>query len=364
MKQDNIIEKKQLQREGLDKPINVGFLKTRDNDFDTTKSFLIISMIIAHSFQRMWVFKYDMNLTYYVIIGFVFLAGLTLGSVFYDKLLSNRSQFSWYVFSRGLKLFIIFLLTNTIIILLSPQLLSQLLVSEPHDIFLALMDTKRRINTQGVIFSFLVLVPISLTFIFGLPLLIWKNKTLDWFLLSVIIIALWIIEITGNLDYYTVDLMIVGCIGVLLAKILTAVNWIAFRSVLSKWILPIFICYFVYQAGLVAGNPDAHFLVQHYIIVTILLLLAIYLVSYRLKLTSFVIVGLLNHGLAKYMLFAYLFHIFFLVILGKFVSRGNFCFALVIGLFTFALTISAGLTVDLLTKKNKAFNKLYAFIFK
>jgi hypothetical protein len=199
----------------------------------------------------------------------------------------------------------------------------------------------------------------------GLSLLIWKNRTLDWILLITGFIALWVIETTRILNYYAPKLMIVGCIAILLSKLLNSINWMALRAPLSKWIIPIFVFYIAYQAALVVYNPDAQILMQHYIIVTALLLLAVYLSSYRLKLTAFRLVGLLNRCLAKYMLFAYLFHILFLIILGKFIgSRGNWCFAMAISLLTLVVTILAGFTVDVLTKKYKMFNKLYALIFK
>lgn len=345
-------------------PIKSGFLKTRDNDFDTTKSFLVASMIIGHSFQRMGNFIYDRNLTYYVPYGFVFLAGLTLGGVFYEKLLSDRSQYSWQVLSRGLKLFVIFLVGNAIVIMISPHLLSQFLSLEPYEMFLALINSERGNYNHSFYFSFVILVPISLTFMSSLAFLIWKNSTLDRLFLFVGMIALWIIETIDILDYYAVKLMIVGCIGVLLSKVLTSVNWMAIRTALSKWILPILICYIVYQSVLIFINQEARVFAQHYIIITSLLLLVVYLSSYRLNLTSFGIVSLFNRGLAQYMLFAYLFHIFFLVTLGKFVSRGNLYFAIVMGLLTIAVTTSVGLTVNVLTKRYNSLNKLYSLIFK
>lgn len=364
MKQGNFTDKKKSQIKNEIKPINRGFLKARDSDFDTTKSFLIISMIVAHSIQKMFISLYDRNLTYYVPIGFVFLSGLTLGGVFFDKLLSNRNQFSWHVLSRGLKLLIIFLILNLILILISPHLLKLLLSSKSSEIFLALINSERGGNNPSIFFSFVVLVPIAFTFIFGFTLLIWKNNKLDWALIALGIIALWIIEKTGNLDYYAVKLTIIGCIGILLAKMLHSANWLNMISKLSKWVIPIFICYIVYQAVLIVINQDAALLPQHYIFVTTLLLLTVYLTSYRLELTSFKMVELINRGLAKHMLFAYLFHILFLTILQKFVSRGNVYFTIVVSLLTIVVTTSAGLIVNAMTKKYRTFNKLYAFIFK
>ena len=104
--------------------------------------------------------------------------------------------------------------------------------------------------------------------------------------------------------------------------------------------------------------------VGDYLNVTVLLLLAVYLTSYRIGLIDFNLVQPLNKSLAKHMLFVYLFHLLFINILAKFIGRGNLYFASGISLLTLAVTTLAGLSVDALTGKYKTINRLYSLVFR
>jgi hypothetical protein len=335
------------------------FLERRDDDFDIVKSFLVVSMIVAHAFQWFYIPIYNKNLTYYVLIGFVFLSGLTVGSVYREKFMTKPFIYTWSILLRALKLLAIFVLANALIMLLYPDMIRQARMLGPTDLFVSAL-----LRDGAARFSFAVLVAISFTFVGSVALLGLRNRSLDLLFLGFGISALWVIEITGNFDYYTVKMTIVGLIGVLSGKALGCVDWEKMKSTLSKWTFAIWGCYIVYQAALLVYNEEWKLHVGHYINVTIILLLAVYLTSYRIGLICFGVVESLNRSLAKHMLFAYLYHLIFLRFLAKFVGRGDFLFATLISLFTLAVTILGGLSVDALTGKYKTLNRTYALVFR
>lgn len=335
------------------------FLERRDDDFDIVKSFLVVSMIIAHSFQHLYIPVYNKHFTYYVLVGFVFLSGLSVGSIYRGKFLTMPIVTGWAILSRALKLLGIFLFANTMIVLLYPGSLLQISKLGLTDLFVSAL-----LRDGQVRFSFAVLIAISFTFIVSILLLSWRSWLVDILLLGIGISALWFIEITGNFNYYTINMTIVGLIGVLAGKILSWVNWEVIRSNLSKWYFAVWACYITYQAALIALDETWEFQVGHYLNVTIFLLLALYLTSYRFGLIKYRVAGLLNKSLANYMLFAYLFHIIFLRLLATFIGRGNLRYTISVSLFTLAITILAGLSVAALTAKYKTLNRMYSLIFK
>jgi hypothetical protein len=335
------------------------FLEGRDQDFDIVKTFLVISMVIAHAFQWFYIPIYNKNLTYYVLIGFVFLSGLTVGGVYQERFLTKPSTYTWAILLRAMKLLGIFLFANALIILLYPAALWQ-----ARNLPLTDLLASALLRDEAFRFSFSVLVAISFTFVGSVALLRWRRCFLDPIFLGFGISALWIIEITGHFDYYTVKMTIVGLIGVLSGKILGFFEWEKLKTALSKWYLAIWTCYVAYQAALLAFNTEWRLLVGHYINVTIFLLLAVYLTSYHLGLGYYKVFGLLNRSLAKHMLFAYIFHLMFLRVLTKVTSRGDIYFAIGISLLTLWITIVGGLLIDVSTARYKTLNRTYSLIFR
>ncbi len=361
MKRNPIQAEKELQRNRASETTAVRFLGQRDFDFDTAKSFLVVSMIFAHGFQWFWTLHYNRNLTYYVIFGFVFLSGLTVGSIYLEKLLAHPIQYSWAVVSRGLKLLGLFLLANALIIPLRADRLTQALNLRPTQLLVAVL----RGDHRGIL-SFVILVSIGFTFLFCIALLCWRKRPLDLLLLGLGIGALWAIQLTGDFDFYVPTMTIVGLVGVLLAKLLISLNWERTKTTLLKWLIALWVGYAAYQATLLVSNEGASYEVGHYLNVTVVLLSAVYLTSYRFGLTNYRLVGLLNRTLAKHMLFAYLFHLLFLNVLAIFIRRGNFNFyeATAICLFTLTVTVLSALSVDVLTKRYETLNTVYSLGFR
>ena len=207
------------------------FLEKRDQDFDTVKSFLICSMIIAHGFQWFSLSGYNRNLTYYVLVGFVFLSGLTVGAIYQAKLLEKPFQYSINIFIRSFKLLCIFLAANALMFLLQTRRMMQIFNLPPEEIILSLYST----GENRSYFSFLVLIPISFTFVGSIFLLSWRKRTIDYAIFVIGIGLLWVIEKYDYLNYYGIKLLITGLIGVILAKLLYFVDWERIREKLSKW---------------------------------------------------------------------------------------------------------------------------------
>jgi len=335
------------------------FLEKRDDDFDIVKSFLVVSMIIAHSFQVFYIPIYNKHLTYYVLVGFVFLSGLTIGSVYQEKFLTKPGVYGWVIISRALKLLGIFIFANAIIMLLAPNTILQ-----SRELGLTDLLVSALLRDGGARFSFAVLIAIGFTFVGSVALLSWRRHLVDFLCWGLMISALWVIEIMGILDFYTVKMTIVGLIGVSSGKMLSSVNWGKIRSTLSKWYFAAWACYITYQASLIAFDETWRLNMGHYINVTIFLLLAVYLTSYRIGLSNYGAAKLLNKTLAKHMLFAYLFHLIFLRFFAKFIQRGNFPFAFVVSLITLTITILVALSINTLTGKYKALNRTYSLVFR
>lgn len=335
------------------------FLERRDDDFDVVKSFLVVSMIVAHSFQLCYDQVYNKHLTYYVLIGFVLLSGLNIGSVYHGKLLTKPAEYSWLIISRALKLLGIFLFANIIILMLHPsQILQGRELGMPGLLFSAIF------RDGGARFSFAVLVAISFTFVGSVALLCWTRRNIDLLLIGFLFSALWVIEITGHLDYYTIKMTIVGLIGVLTAKTLYPLDWEKTRSTLLKWYFGAWLCYITYQIALIIFDEEWQLKIGHYIIVTIFLLLAVYLTSFRTGLSNQNVLKFLNKSLAKHMLFAYLFHIILLRFFMSFISRGNMVFAIGVALCTLAITILITISINYFTGKYKIIDRTYSLVFK
>jgi hypothetical protein len=337
------------------------FLERRDDDFDVVKLFLIISMVIAHSFQIYYNQLYNKHLTYYVLVGFVFTAGLTIGSVYQELVLKKPGKYGGIIFLRSLKLLGIFIFANAMILSLYPGRILQGRKLQPFELLVSAL-----LRDGDMHFSFSVLIAISLTFLFSIVLLCWRIRSIDLIFIGMMITGLWAIEVTGKFDYYTIKMIAVGVFGVILSKNLFYVNWDNFKSKYSKWYLVLWMCYATYQLTLIILDTDKEWKlnVGHYINITILLLLAVYFTSFRMGISNLKLITILNKLLAKNMLFAYLFHLLLLRYFAKIMGSGNFYFAIAVSLITLLVTILTCQLLNYLTDKYMTINKIYSIVFR
>lgn len=106
--------------------------------------------------------------------------------------------------------------------------------------------------------------------------------------------------------------------------------------------------------------------VHYHVIPTVVMLLFVYMFSYVFRLEDNSLIKLLNMTLAKYMLFAYLFHILLINILFLWVRRGSLVFmhTSAVGVFVLSLTVAACYFVELTTPKSPTCARIYSTVFK
>jgi hypothetical protein len=300
-------------------------LSYRDNDFDLPRSFLVLIMVISHVFQSFYIFDYNRHLTYFVLVGFVFLTGFTLSAVYHDRVIESP----WFnikrFMNRGFKLFIIFVICNIFTIMILPERLRHIALKTMLEIIKVAF-----FGTDQSLFAFDVLVPISITiFLCGFLIILSKRNSTSLLIIVFFWLILFLLEILKIFNYYSVKLIIVGIIGCLAANMALYLDW---NKTIEKikwnkfWFFSLGGAIFLYFAFLVFLNSlNVRFplLMSIDLIPTVSILFYLYLISSRFKLSENRFLGYLNNSLSRYMLFAYLFHILAINCLFLFVPRDS-----------------------------------------
>ena len=316
-------------------------------------------MIIAHSIQHSYYHFYNKHLTYFVLIGFVFLSGITLGSIYREKYLKAPSICMRAIYSRAAKLLAIFIFANVVIMLINPNSILNNRVLEVKDIIFSAIT--RDGETR---FSFSVLIAISFTFIASTVFLSWKSLFLDILLIALGVLLLWTIEIYDYINYYTIKMTIVGILGILLGKILNSIDFTKIKNIFVKMPIAFWVCYIIYQVVLIAIYRQWELKVSHYVIITLFLLLAVYFTSFRYGLSKNRFVQILNSALANHMLFAYLFHLSVLKIFSSHIRGIDMEYSITLGILNVIITILGGLIINKLIALHIVFKRTYNFVFK
>lgn len=341
------------------------FLQHRDDHFDLCRSSLVICMVITHIFQNFYIYGYTHHVPIINLIGFVFLSGITVAAVYSEKLVIAPKKMSRQLTARAGKLLLIFLVCNLIVILVMPERIVELSKLGFWGLILAII-----LGTHQSYIAFDVLVPIAVTFFISIFLMrVIRRNTISLILLILFMIMIWILEWLDVFNYYGVKLTIVGIIGCLTGISVRFLDWSRAAERLSKKysaiiiVGAIIIVYYFFPIFFTKINL-AKF--SYHLLPTGLIMFFIYMGSYELNLNKWSIIKNINNTLAKYMLFAYLFHILVINIITVFLEENSLDFikAIGLGLILLTFTILVCYILDFVNAKSALSKRVYNAIFK
>jgi len=333
------------------------FLEKRDDHFDFCKSMIVLGMINAHIFLAFY--THFFSLTYRIInlSAFIFLSGTT------STVLSNYGRTSLLrTITRAGKLIGIFAISNLMLLLLSRTRYEHLFSGSGLQTLLSLF-----LGTKQAFVALDVLVPIAFTMLVS----IFFVHRLIWYLTiayaCACLLILYAIESYSLINFYTIKLIFIGQIGSALGNWFIRLDWgdIAYKYFRPLPLLGLFIiisCYFLFVP--LHYRNDVPF--SYALLPTVLSMFFLYLFSSVFRLSSFLIVRLLNRTLAKNMLFAYIFHIIINQLLLFILKQYRYPLfpTIILSLLLIFITISACFLVNYLTEKYPIFKLLYGLIFK
>lgn len=342
------------------------FLKSHDNDFDTARAFLIVSMVFTHIYEMFYIPDYNRNYTFFVTIGFVLLAGFTNSIRYSNKVYERHSKYFMRYFKRFTKLLVLFIVTNIIVMAILPEkyiLLTQL--SPVKIIQCALLGSKSNI------FAFDVLVPIAFTILLSWGLLsIASDK---WaFITAVCLISLSALGgrvAKGYLNSYFISMTLVGLTGSAVGKLISTLNWDDFMKKMIKTYMTeitaiLTILYFLALIFLTKKGVHLPWFINF--IPTIIILFFIYLVSRKMNLNNYRPIKFITEPLSKHTLFAYLFHILIINILFNIIPKGslNSIACLFLGIFVLLVTLGMCYLIEYINGESTLAKRTYSMLFK
>lgn len=344
------------------------FLENRDEHFDNCRAFLVIAMIIAHTFQMYYRCIYNHHITYFVPIEFVFLSGFTLSAINAPKMINQSSSINIAIFKRAIKIIALFFICNLFIISLTNEwtLLFSTHNNNFFELIIAILTGADRES-----YSFEVLIPIGFTMLLSIVILSIYRTTVHLLLLLMALFTIHILsKWTGWATSYGASMLLIGCIGSTMGILCTYLNWDKFIQLFTtrKYLIVLahlFIVAYVATASLIQGNTTGQFFYYH-LIPSIILLLAVYILSVSYHLENKPIIGILQQTLSKYLLFAYLFHIAIIRLTLLFIPSKIFSVweTMIIALLLFLFTVSSCYVLDILVSRMAFVRKSYSFIFK
>ncbi|MFC1616324.1 hypothetical protein ACFL21_04235 [Patescibacteria group bacterium] len=159
--------------------------KSRIISYDLYRGILLIAMVIFHVAANLSRIPFNHELFYWIPAGYTLFLGVILG-----QFLKKRSK---KCFKLGIKLLILFLIPNLIILIKNPEHLLQLF---PGNI---------------EIFSFEILLPMSIITFLTIPSQKIPSKIIPFFL-GTLLMATLALDIL-NINYYNLSFIIYGLIG-------------------------------------------------------------------------------------------------------------------------------------------------------
>jgi len=342
----------------------VKLLESHDDNFDVCRSFLIVSMVITHTFEMFYLPDYNRRLTYYVTIGFVLLSGFTVGALYSERTQINPQKSFKKLTGRGYKLLLLYVIFNFLILFISQSRFNILIKLNVFDIVISVF-----LGTNRDLFGFDILVPIAMTSFFSWFLLKVLNNRICFVFLFVFLLAPWFSGTVKFLHYFGVIFLLIGLIGCLMGKLLSSVDW---DRALKKFpissatiICGIFILFY-YAAIILFSKKSETVIVHNHLIPTIIMLFFVYILSYDFQLSEKLLIKIPTIILSKHILFAYLFHILVINILFFFIRKDSLSFfgTSVLALFVLFFTIATCYFVDFLNLKSVILARIYSSLFK
>lgn len=319
----------------------------------------MIAMIFTHAFESFYAPDYNRHLTYFVTVGFAFLAGFTFTGVYAERICSNRTSI-FKLIIRGGKLLLIFLACNLPGLLLLPKRFDHMQVPE---IISAML-----LGTHQNLFAFDILVPIAfIVCAAGFLVRLCKGKKVLF--LSLIAIALITAsEISALYNYYGIKLLLTGVIGSCLAVWATTTDWpmVKARLAAPHWLGFFAIAIIVYYFTLILFSTGTHWFVSIHLIPTAFMLTMVYMASHAFSLTQLPGVSLFNATLSKHMLFAYLFHILLIGLLFLVIGHDSMSLPATIaaGCIVLGITVGVCSTLNYMIAHSPLIARTYALVFK
>jgi peptidoglycan/LPS O-acetylase OafA/YrhL len=325
---------------------------------DFTKGALVLLMVFYH-----WInYFIGPQWPYYPYLrfltpSFIFITGFMVSNVYLAKYDPKDPRLVKRLFTRGLKLMLIFILLNVARVVLVPVLATGVLANDPlglRNLFIVFVSGNLP-TVGGKLISFSILVPISYLLMLSgflmLPYRFFKytfHVVCGMLLLSIVTLAM-----TGarslNLEYVTI-----GIVGVLIGFLpMTTINdFVRHRYILG-------FSYLCYVVAITVWNVPFLLL----IVGVCLSLMGIYLVGIRNSERR--IFGRETILLGRYSLFGYISQIVILQILAVSLRHFNFGIATLIVSFAaaFALTALSVELVDRMRTKTVSVDRLYKAVF-
>lgn len=339
----------------------------RDDHFDLCSVFLVVTMIISHSFQVFYVNDYNRNITYYCPIGFVFLAGFISSAINASKMRKQVRSTIQAIITRAAKIFTLFLIPNFFLTLynISMPLATSQPINNVSQFIVAIF-----LGTEQKTYAFDILIPIGLTMLLSVLILVLLKKPLY---LLVLLVVLLIIHVFSKWIYitssYGVSLILIGCVGNILGTLSTFLDWNKF----IKWINDrryIIMSGYLFLAAffiLIAFGIKGHSKYFYYqFIPTVILLFAVYCTSYRYQLEKYRIIRILQKTYSKHMLFSYMFHIILLRVSLLKLQNDSYSFTatVLLAMLMLVITVIACHVLNIFMGRSPLVNKTYSLIFK
>lgn len=340
------------------------FLESRDRDFDTCRVFLIISMIIAHAFEGFYQPDFNRQLTAFVTVGFVFLAGFTTSTIYADRMATESLNYFGRFLKPSIKLTVLFFVCNVGKFIVKRNILSTLVQYTPMRVVQSVV-----LGLDQNLFGFGILIPISFTIFLSWFLLSIQSRIWSLPLAGAFFIVFWISEHWSLFNYFGIKFVLVGLIGSLMGKWVSGLSWKSSLLRLSALGINtgsgIFIfCY--YLMLLFWSGRGSHLNFSVHLLPTIILLYLVYVISLKLRLARLIALRMLAETLSKHMLFAYIFHIGLLNLLCLVISKKglDLLSTAEVSLFVLGVTVA---TCYLLNRANKKWvysQALYNVVFR
>lgn len=283
------------------------FLESRDENFDTSRAFLVISMILTHSFEMFYTPDYNRQFTDFVTVGFVFLVGFTTGTIYAKTVAEAPRKYFKKFAKRSAKLLGIFLVCNVVIFLLLPDRLSMLAVRSPASVMMSIL-----LGLDQRIFGFDILIPIAITIFLSWFILSARSHRWTLPVAALLYVLFGFFERSATFNYFGIKFTLIGVLGTLTGKWVSGLEW---RNAMRRLCASganigagVFVLLYVPALWLLTEKSGEKIYFIH-VLPTVAILYVIYLISMKLKFSSVVVFRVCFEPFSQYMLFAYLFHI-------------------------------------------------------
>jgi len=342
-------------------------LEKRDDHFDLCRAVLVVAMVVAHAFQCYYANDYNRNVTFFVLNGFVFLAGFTITAVNAHRMATQNYETSIGIIQRGAKIIVLFLIINFFIASINVSWTT--LLSRHSNSIVEFIGTIF-LGTDQRTFAFDILVPIGLTLILSVIILNCFKKLAHILILLTMLFTLHILsKWMGILNSYGFSMLLVGCIGSTMGLLTTFLNWDVFIQQITRrnyvFILGYLFIAAYFTLSVFIGQSAYRYSYYH-LIPTIILLLFGYIMSYRYHLDQYPIVKFLQQTMSKHMLFAYMFHIGILRASLLLLHKDGYSLweTSLLATAVLLITILSCHALNLLMLRSSLVRETYAFIFR